>query len=58
MNFVIFRRQVLKVFVRAVIEDIKDASGAPSGKLAPELKKLFGRITSKVNFTWLRNSFS
>ncbi|ELU10624.1 hypothetical protein CAPTEDRAFT_228317 [Capitella teleta] len=39
---------VLKVFVRAVIEDIKDASGAPSGKLAPELKKLFGRITSKV----------
>jgi hypothetical protein len=43
--------QVLKVLVKAVTENLPDRSNSPSSKLAPELKKLFGRVSSKVQLT-------
>jgi len=43
-----FVLQVLFVLVRAVVENIADADGAPASRLRPKLLELFGHITSKV----------
>jgi len=40
--------QVLSVLVRAVTENIADASGDASSQLRPKLLELFGHITAKV----------
>lgn len=39
---------MLSVLVRAVVENIADADGAPASSLRPKLLELFGHITSKV----------
>jgi len=41
--------QVLSVLVRAVTENIADASGEPASCLRPKLLELFGHITAKVS---------
>jgi len=45
---VLFNVQVLSVLVRAITENIADASGDPASCLRPKLLELFGHITAKV----------
>ena len=38
-------KEVLKILVKAVAENVEDCSGQGSSKLRPQLQKLLGRIT-------------
>ncbi|XP_067681925.1 tetratricopeptide repeat protein 27-like [Haliotis asinina] len=40
--------QVLRILVKAVTENLKDASDRPSGRLRPKLQELFGRVSAAV----------
>jgi len=48
MYYLLTYLQVLTVLVRAVCENISDASGIPASHFRPKLLEVFGHITSKV----------